>query len=306
MLNIQECIERITEFLISPLPQGIEECENAIQQLTTLGNECSKAVDLQRALDENSPAIAQIKRLWPQVQEKNRQILQNLEEAKKAYGKKLLKELPATASAEEYGRALFLAEYGFESPLKVLEYIKNRDVEKLLDQIGHNSLNKVSEKIFSRATGVELGKTQKARVAQILSWAGLTEEEYNRKKQMQKEEEEQKYKLEHRYDEITSLWSRLGNEQVNSAKGIITLQRWILDTVEQYPEAKADTTGNGAVKRYAINLDGETIRSLSQRRNCAKTHLSEFLREIRKIQPDGNILEALRAAGLIDQQQTAA
>ncbi len=55
---------------------------------------------------------------------------------------------------------------------KLTDAIRDKDLKTMMGLIGHNSLNPASEEAFSRVTGIKMGKTQSARVAQLQEWAG--------------------------------------------------------------------------------------------------------------------------------------
>jgi N12 class adenine-specific DNA methylase len=93
-------------------------------------------------------------------------------------GKRLLDLLPEDAAAEDIAQAIFLA-HGIEvaKTPAIVEHIRDRDVEAIQGLIGKNSMNPASQEVFTRLTGVNLGKTQAARMAQIDEWAGISRED---------------------------------------------------------------------------------------------------------------------------------
>lgn len=104
----------------------------------------------------------------------NERIEKHAEELAKADGKLKLKALPASASIEEYADAVFLSIYGVpfdRSRKSVIDYVREKDVNRLIDAIGKNGGNKASIKIFERMTGIRLGKTIKDRCDNIYAWA---------------------------------------------------------------------------------------------------------------------------------------
>lgn len=86
-------------------------------------------------------------------------------------GKHLRELLPADAPVEDMAQAVFLS-HGIESQRTpdIVAAVRERRVEEIQKLIGRNSGNPASQEIFTRMTGIALGKTQKERVRIIDEW----------------------------------------------------------------------------------------------------------------------------------------
>lgn len=127
--------------------------------------------------------------------------------ATKRRGKMMLDLLADDAPAEEVAQAIFQA-HGIESKgtPAIVEAIQNRKVEVIQSIIGHNSQNPASQEVFTRLTGVSLGKAQKDRMRAIDEWAGISVE---RRAEIQEQKKAQREREEHRETALRA-WQDLG------------------------------------------------------------------------------------------------
>ena len=212
----------------------------------------------------------------------------------KAHGKELLR----SGEAKE-PRSLALAVYwkhGIQvhpdSPMldKVLGAVENRDLKTLLPLIGHNSQNPSTEEVFSRLTGVSLGKTQKERVAQLEAWAGPERVEALRQEReataRSRAEEAPRKAVRQAFDALTGINVRLSEKSVETMDG----QAWIEAKVaEGYTQV--GTHKKGAITlRHLKNLDTQQTVWLKDSR------FQSYCKAIQALEPSGDVAKAMEAA----------
>lgn len=211
----------------------------------------------------------------------------------KARGKQAIKDLPGDAPLAEYAAAVFMAEYGRithpDQIERILADIEKRDVDRLQSLIGHNSQNTASQRIFERATGINLGKTQKERVRQIDAWAGISPEQ----RKAADSEREADRRHQQRLRDVRETWEPLSRIQVQVADGsILNAQDYVRKMVaDGYTVAVA--VKRGAAREYRLMDAERNTRSLGGNRQ-----LNRFLFNALAVEHGGDVAAAMRLAGI--------
>lgn len=173
-MDSNDFCESAKSVLARPIPQSVDgllEIEHLLQNI-----KLDIIADLQ-VRKHDSLTHAKLKMLRPKIESKLFSVRLKLIDARKEVGKKMLASLPKSASAEEYGEAVFLSLHGIPLPEgSVIRYVREKDLDHLIPLVVKNGDNKASIMIFRHMTGIRLGRTQKERLAQILSWAGVPPE----------------------------------------------------------------------------------------------------------------------------------
>ncbi|MDA8152252.1 MAG: DUF2958 domain-containing protein, partial [Acidithiobacillus sp.] len=211
----------------------------------------------------------------------------------KARGKQTIKDLSADAPLAEYAAAVFLAEYGRithpDQIERILADIENRNVDHLQSLIGRNSQNTASQRIFERATGIKLGKTQKERVRQIDAWAEISPEQ--RRATDSTREADRRHQQ--RMRDVRDTWEPLSRIQVQVADGsILNAQDYVQKMVAD-GYATAVAVKRGAAREYRLMDAERNTRSLGGNRQ-----LNRFLFNVLALEHGGNVAAAMRLAGI--------
>ncbi|MBN6741526.1 DUF2958 domain-containing protein, partial [Acidithiobacillus sp. MC6.1] len=209
-----------------------------------------------------------------------------------ARGKQTMKELPDDAPLAEYAAAVFMAEYGHiahpDQIERILADIEQRNVDRLLSLIGHNSQNAASQRIFERATGIRLGKTQKERVRQIDAWAGISPEQ----RRATDSEREADRRHHQRLRDVRDAWEPLSRIRVQTEGSILNAQEFVQKMLaDGYTTAVA--VKRGAAREYRLMDAERNTRSLGGNRQ-----LNRFLFNVLAVEHGGDIAAAMRLAGM--------
>ncbi|MEB8535544.1 DUF2958 domain-containing protein [Acidithiobacillus ferriphilus] len=211
----------------------------------------------------------------------------------KARGKQAIKDLPDNTPLAEYAAAVFMAEYGRithpDQIERILADIEKRDVDRLQSLIGHNSQNTASQRIFERATGINLGKTQKERVRQIDVWAGISMEQ----RKATDSEREADRRHQQRLRDVRDTWEPLSRIQVQVAGGsILNAQDYVRKMIaDGYTTAVVAKVG--AARQYRMMDAERNVRYLSHNRP-----LNRFLFNVLTVEHAGDVAAAMRLAGI--------
>ena len=211
----------------------------------------------------------------------------------KARGKQTIKDLSVDAPLAEYAAAVFLAEYGRithpDQIERILADIENRNVDHLQSLIGRNSQNTASQRIFERATGIKLGKTQKERVRQIDAWAEISPEQRRATDSAREADRRHQQRLR----DVRDTWEPLSRIQVQVADGsILNAQDYVQKMVAD-GYATAVAVKRGAAREYRLMDAERNTRSLGGNRQ-----LNRFLFNVLALEHGGNVAAAMRLAGI--------
>jgi len=159
-------IQQAATLIATPIPNDLTKCERFLREkhsaqeksfafLSKTGYNNSQLLELLNKLGEKSDEVEKIRT-----------------ELIKKQGKELLRKMAKNSTIEEYAKAAYMAHYGtMEYRTKMISFVQWKSVEAIIEVIGCNSQNPADQKIFTRMTGVKLGRTQKERVEQIRTWA---------------------------------------------------------------------------------------------------------------------------------------
>jgi N12 class adenine-specific DNA methylase len=205
-------------------------------------------------------------------------------------GKDVLEKADENTSIEEVAVAIF-NKHGIDagnSIPRIVEYVQNKDVEKIQGAIGWNSMNDASQEIFEYMTGVKLGKTQKKRIAQIDAWAGISQEERARVQA----EKEAASTARQAIKKLTDSWERLG--QIRMQRGG-NGQQYVLDRVND-GHTHVASYAKAVGKQYGLGIPGtEEIVFMVKSRD-----FTNFCKAILALDAEGAVLPTLQKAGLIE------
>lgn len=232
---------------------------------------------------------------YRQIAEKCREVLDGMIEVAKnntiQRGKDVLASANESTPIEDIAVAIF-NKNGIEitnSVPPIVEYVQNRDIEGIQAAIGRNSLNEASQEVFEYMTGVKLGDTQKKRIRQIDEWAGITQEmrasiDAERKKAF--ENERNIKDLEYIWDGFKTFRMQRGGDG----------QQYVLDRVsEGYTTVTSYPKGSSLQYGLTKPEDSDDVVYITKKRD-----FNNFCKAILKVEESGNVLEALRKAGLVD------
>lgn len=174
--------------------------------------------------------------------------------------------------------------------VKLTTAVENKDLKTMLPWIGYNSQNPATEEAFTRLTGVALGKTQKARVAQLEAWAGPERAEALHKERSEmakaRAEEEPRKDLRRAFD---ALYGMSVQVSANSTE-ILDGQKWIeYKVAEGYTHVISRKRG-AVVHRSLKNPETEFTSSLKDSR------FQNYCKAIQALEPSGDIAKAMEAA----------
>lgn len=243
---------------------------------------------------EVQAARRQAAHVGEQLSEFGENFRERFRERLKAYGADLVKANDFKSQQE-----MILATYwkhgieaGPDSPMvgKLLTAVENKDLKTMLPWIGHNSQNPATEEAFTRLTGVALGKTQKARVAQLEAWAGPERAEALHKERSEmakaRAEEEPRKDLRRAFD---ALYGMSVQVSANSTE-ILDGQKWIeYKVAEGYTHVISRKRG-AVVHRSLKDPETEFTSSLKDSR------FQNYCKAIQALEPSGDIAKAMEMA----------
>lgn len=232
---------------------------------------------------------------YRRIVEKCREVLNGMIDVAKnntiQRGKDVLASANESTPIEDIAVAIF-NKHGIEitnSVPPIVEYVQNRDIEGIQAAIGRNSLNNASQEVFEYMTGVKLGDTQKKRIRQIDEWAGITPEmrasiDAERKKAF--ENDRNIKDLEYIWDGFKTFRMQRGGDG----------QQYVLDRVaEGYTTVTSYPKGSSLQYGLTKPEDSDDVVYITKKRD-----FNNFCKAILKVEESGNVLEALRKAGLVD------
>ncbi|MBU2817215.1 DNA primase, partial [Acidithiobacillus ferrooxidans] len=146
-----------------------------------------------------------------------------------------------------------------DSPMigKITDAIRDKDLKTMMGMIGHNSLNPASEEVFSRITGIKMGKTQSARVAQLLEWAGPEKAQALRESNALAERERKARGLR---DGLVSAWADLKGLRVDVGGQVVNGQEYVTLKVAGGQDRIASGKEGAATTYHLVNDRGEYSR----------------------------------------------
>ena len=213
----------------------------------------------------------------------------------KEHGKEVLKN-PESLSPKQiviasYWKHGLLVDDKSQTVDKMVHAIEEKDLKTLLPWIGHNSQNPGSEEAFSRITGVKLGKTQSARVAQLETWAGADRvaalNQEGAEKARQKAEEAPRKALRRAFDALS--YSKI---QISTEAGfkVIDGQQYIgWKAAHGYTHVRVHKKG-AVVERFLQNLETNETSRIKDRRFGA------FCKAVHGLEPGGDLMKAMEIA----------
>ncbi|AEK57927.1 DUF2958 domain-containing protein [Acidithiobacillus caldus] len=175
---------------------------------------------------------------------------------------------------------------------KFLTAVKNKDLSVMVSWIGANSQNPGSQEAFSRLTGVQLGKTQKERVAQLAEWAGKeqVEELKNRQEQKAKIREEKR-----KVEGLANAWENLKDLRVNMSDGrIVNGQEYIAEKVGKGQDHVVARREGAVYQYYLLNRDTSDISGVR------KPTFTRYAKAVLAMDQQGDVRNAMHLAGLGD------
>jgi len=211
----------------------------------------------------------------------------------KSHGKELLKGMNAHTPPEKMAAAVFWKHgisilEGSPQNRKYVQDILEKNLESLISRIGNNSHNAASQEIFTRMTGIVLGKTQKERVAQISAWAGEEKVQEMKQRQMQAERERER---ESRVDEVQSAWRGLREIHIDTERGSMRGQEYVQWNVEK-----------GQDRFTSIKEGVRTVYLLTSEQGQASgvrnPIFTRFAKAVFAMDPNGRVREAMEQSGL--------
>ncbi len=268
--------------------RGSSEPELRLAQALSLSSERVWEMSVVREEQRKSRAVSYT------LREASESLQKDFKERLKEHGKELLR----SGEAKE-PRSLALAVYwkhGIEASPdslmldKVLGAVENKDLKTLLPMIGHNSQNPATEEVFSRLTGVSLGKTQKERVAQLETWAGPERVEALHQEReaaaRSRAEEAPRKAVRQAFDALTGINVRLSEKSVESMDG----QKWL--------EAKVSDgyTTVGTHKKGAITLRHLKNPDTQQTVWLKDSRFQSYCKAIQALEPSGDVAKAMERA----------
>jgi len=221
-----------------------------------------------------------------------------LEERVRAKGRETLqsgKDLPPAEMA-----AAVYQKHGIvttpDSPMvqKMLGFVQEKNFAGLNSWIGSNSLNPASQEVFTRLTGVALGKTQKERVAQLEEWVGAERVRAAREQaameRKNKETESLRKGVQQSYDALKSVSVRVTDDdgQVRVLDG----QHYVGYKVSKGLDRVRVSKEGAVTARQLYNPETGEISSIRDKR------FGEFLKRVQALEPEGNVRKAMEVAGV--------
>ncbi|MGK9452460.1 DUF2958 domain-containing protein [Acidithiobacillus caldus] len=175
---------------------------------------------------------------------------------------------------------------------KFLTAVKNKDLGVMVSWIGANSQNPGSQEAFSRLTGVNLGKTQKERIAQLQEWAGKdkVEELKSRQEQNAKIREEKR-----KVEGLTNAWENLKDLRVGMGDGrIVNGQEYIAEKVGKGQDHVVARKEGAVYQYYLLN------RHTSDISGVRKPTFTRYAKAVLAMDQQGDVRNAMHLAGLGD------
>ncbi|MGE0047753.1 MAG: DUF3560 domain-containing protein [Acidithiobacillus sp.] len=194
---------------------------------------------------------------------------------------------PQKMVAACYWKRGILAE---ETSAQVVDFVKdveNKNLPRMLSLIGNNSQNPGSEEAFTRLTGVALGKTQSARVAQLEGWAGPEKVQALQQAAMDREqkraEEAPRTALRKAFDGLAGLRVNMGDKTVDG-------QAFVESAVGKgFTQVKNRKKG-AVTERYLLNADtGKTMW-------LKGSTFQSYCKAVQGLEPSGDLAKAMEAA----------
>jgi len=217
-------------------------------------------------------------------------------------GKEILKALddkvPGAEISEEREAVAVFWKHGFvaineNSPYlkQVLADIKQKNLKQMLELIGHNSQNPASQEVFTRMTGIVLGKTQKERVAQLEAWAGPEKVAAVQEAKKQREAEITRNWLSVAYKKLDGVRVQVDEPALG---GIVTVSgQDYLHIKISHGRDHVYATKSGAAVSY--RLHNPQSREISYFRS---KRFNDFAKATLAIAPDGDVRKALGSIGI--------
>lgn len=171
---------------------------------------------------------------------------------------------------------------------KLTDAIRDKDLKTMMGLIGHNSLNPASEEAFSRVTGIKMGKTQSARVAQLLEWAGPEKAQALRESNALAERERKARGLQ---DGLVSAWADLKGLRVDVGGQVVNGQEYVTLKVAGGQDRIASGKEGAATTYHLVNDQGEYSRVKDVR-------FTAFAKRVLAMDADGMVRNAMEKAGM--------
>ncbi|MCR2829063.1 DUF3560 domain-containing protein [Acidithiobacillus ferrooxidans] len=172
---------------------------------------------------------------------------------------------------------------------KLTDAIRDKDLKTMMGLIGHNSLNPASEEAFSRVTGIKMGKTQSARVAQLLEWAGPEKAQALRESHARAEQERKDRALQ---ESMVSAWADLKGLRVGLGGQVVNGQEYVTLKVAGGQDRMASGKEGAATTYRLVNDQGEYSRVKDVR-------FTAFAKRVLAMDADGMVRNALEKAGIV-------
>ena len=238
-------------------------------------------------------ALDQARRLGERFHDLDREIRDTFKARLREHGKALL-ESGTLREPREIVQATYW-KHGIEaspdSPMigKFTDAIRDKDLKTMMGLIGHNSLNPASEEAFSRVTGIKMGKTQSARVAQLLEWAGPEKAQALRESNALAEQEREARSLR---DGMVSAWADLKGLRVDVGGQVVNGQEYVTLKVAGGQDRMASGKEGAATTYHLVNDRGEYSRVKDVR-------FTAFAKRVLAMDADGMVRNALEKAGIV-------
>ncbi|MHB8315220.1 MAG: DUF3560 domain-containing protein [Acidithiobacillus ferrivorans] len=235
----------------------------------------------------------QARRLGERFHDLDREIRDTFKARLRAHGKALL-ESGTLREPREIAQAAYW-KHGIEanpdSPMigKLTDAIRDKDLKTMMGLIGHNSLNPASEEAFSRVTGIKMGKTQSARVAQLLEWAGPEKAQALRESNALAEREREARGLR---DGMVSAWADLKGLRVDIGGQVVNGQEYVTLKVAGGQDRIASGKEGAATTYHLVNDRGEYSRVKDVR-------FTAFAKRVLAMDADGMVRNALEKADIV-------
>lgn len=175
----------------------------------------------------------------------------------------------------------------------VNEFVQNverKNLGALLNRIGNNSMNPGSEEAFSRLTGVNLGKTQKERVARLQEWAGPERVAAMKRAQADRAQEQER---ERKTRGMTNAWEGLKNLNVRMGDGrTMSAQAYVTENVGEGRDRIVSRKEGAVTVYYLRNPEKKEFAGVR------KPAFTGFAKAVLALDPEGDVRKAMEKAGL--------
>lgn len=207
-------------------------------------------------------------------------------------GRDFLASADESTPIEDVAVAIF-NKHGIEAPEtpSMVNYVRDRDLQRVQGAIGHNSMNPASQEIFERMTGIRLEKTQKARVRQIDAWANVTPEMRERMDAEGKSQREERQNQK----ELRSAWESFAGMRMQRGG---TGQDYVLAMIGEGHTQVSSYKKGVSVQYGLLNPETHEVRYMTR-----SPQFTRFCKAVLKMSVDGVVLDALRKADLVDGPQ---